>query len=86
MNDLDIATKLVLADLPLLAGGIVVKLMMNVINPLTRRIDKKRSYSIEVMRSELEITRDEVRGLMENMRGSQVISRSDSMMAEQERS
>lgn len=85
MGDLAITTKLALADLPLLAGGVVVKLMMNVINPITRRIDNKRSYSIEIMRSELELTREEIRGLLENMRGSQTISRSDSMMAEQDR-
>ena len=85
MDDLAITSKLALAELPLLAGGIVVKLMMNVINPITRRIDNERSYSIEIMRSELELTRDEVRGFLESMRGSQIISRSDSMIAEQDR-
>lgn len=86
MDGLDVAAKVALAELPTVARGIAVKLMMNVFNSATKHIDKKRSYSIEIMRSELELTKTEIIGFIENVSGSQIISRSNSMIAEQDRS
>jgi hypothetical protein len=76
--------KIVLAELPKLIGGVTVKLMMNVYNAETKELDKNRSYSIEVMRSELELTRDEMYGIINDTKGKQ-IPLSESLVAEQDR-
>lgn len=84
MSELDLVTKVALGELPTIAKGITVKLMMNVVNPLTRRINKERSYSIEIMRSELELTENEARRIMEHTKGY-LLPLSESLVAEQDR-
>lgn len=80
--------KIVLGELPKLIEGIVgnvtVKLMMNVYNAETKQLDKDRSYSIEIMRNELELSQDEMYGIIINTKG-QKIPLSESLIAEQDR-
>jgi len=80
--------KIVLGELPKLIEGIVgnvtVKLMMNVYNAETKKLDKDRSYSIEIMRNELELSQDEMYGIIINTKG-QKIPLSESLIAEQDR-
>jgi hypothetical protein len=71
-------------QLPDLAKGISIKLMMNVYDIETNKIDKNRSYNIEVMRTELEVNRDEIFGIIKNTQGRK-ISLEDSLVAEQDK-
>jgi hypothetical protein len=71
--------------IPERAKGMAVKLMMNVINPETKHLDKDRSYCIEIMRSEMELTREDILHILGEMKEGQIISRSDGMVAEQDK-
>ena len=88
VEGLGVIEKTVLGELPKLIegiiGGVTVKLMMNVYNAETKKLDKNRSYSIEVMRSELELTKDEMYGIINSTKGKQ-IPLSESLIAEQDR-
>lgn len=70
--------------IPKSAKGVSVKLMMNVYDAQNSRINKERSYGIEVMRSELEVTQDEIYGIIKDTNGRK-IPLSESLVAEQDR-
>ena len=71
-------------QLPELAKGISIKMMMNVYDITTHKLNKERSYSIEIMRTELEVNQDEIFGIIKNIQGRKV-SVEDSLVAEQDR-
>lgn len=85
MKDPGLISAVTTSVFPEVAKGISVKMMMNVIDPVSRKINKERSYSIEIMRNELEITVDEVKQLLGRSNGC-ILPLSASMVAEQDRS
>jgi hypothetical protein len=71
-------------ELPLLTKGVSIKLMMNVYNTDTNKLDKDRSYSLEVMRSEHEVKQNELYSIIQDTQG-QKLPFVDSLVAEQDR-
>jgi hypothetical protein len=70
-------------QIPARAKGVTVKLLMGVYNTEEKRIDRHRSYTVELMRSQQEVLHEEIRGIYERLVKRSDIPVSADLMADQ---